>query len=327
MVYICLLHAGRFSEAIQPFASMTIKGLYEDAACIVPGNNEKYCPNDPQKSECYASTCVSGTDFCATEQVATFARQEKRDKKTNELSIKYEPTWHREKRQHTCCHYPETEAVWDSQWARIDLWDEDALGGNDYLGGLDLDLQNKADANFTFVVAEHEEDFSLKGNNITVEVATFWHKPMDFAVSHEWDASPKHWSSLGLSVTASGPPWEVHKEFDGTFGNLRFEEVDEFVFESEADKQALAQDAAMNERYERIEEAKESQKRMKEDWDESVADYRLRTEPTRRTASATLAPAAALLAVGAAALAVVARRRAARPLLGEETARSDAPMM
>jgi len=83
----------------------------------------------------------------------------------------------------------------------------------------------------------------------------------------------------------------------------------------------------MNERYERIEEAKESQKRMKDDWDESVADYRLRTEPTRRTASATLAPAAALLALGAAALAVVARRRAARPLLGEETARSDAPMM
>ena len=32
----------------------------------------------------------------------------------------------------------------------------------------------------------------------------------------------------------------MHKEFDGTFGNLRFEEVDEFVFESEADKQALA---------------------------------------------------------------------------------------
>jgi len=184
------MYAGELSEPMQPFAAMTIKGLYEDAACIVPGNNERYCPvgahdeHGSKTQRCWGGHCVSHTDFCAETQVATFERQEKRDPKTGHLEVKQVPRWEHKHVPHLCCHYPETEAVWDSRWARINLYDEDTFGGNDYLGGVDLDLQNKTGGEFEFTVAEHADDFSLKGNNFTMKVATFWHRPMEFEVQY-----------------------------------------------------------------------------------------------------------------------------------------------
>lgn len=332
MVYICMLYAGQFSEPLQPFASMKIRGLYEDSACIVPGNTETYCPTGSHDEHgnskvqgCWGAHCVSHTNFCASMPVAKFAKKELRDPKTNKPKTTMEPTWEYVKTQHTCCHYPETEDVWENRWARIDLWDEDTFGGNDYLGGLDLDLQQKTDANFTFSVMEHKEDFSLTGNNITVKVATFWHRPANFQVSHEWDADPSHWSSLGLSVTSSDPPWEAHHEFDGRFGNLRVKDAavqDTAAATVKEDAYEMEQDQDMQSRMKRIKEAQEARDRMKAEWegseeDISYDDYDTGIElkadlPAHAASRASWAQPAVWLGLGAAALGFLAYRHHAR---------------
>uniref|UniRef100_X5DAH7 Uncharacterized protein n=2 Tax=Eukaryota TaxID=2759 RepID=X5DAH7_9EUKA len=319
---------------MHPFAAITIKGLYEDAACIIPGNNEQYCPRGPHNEDspvqhCWGGHCASHTSFCSSMRVAHFNRETHRDPINNKLQVKMTPVWETKRAQHTCCHYPETEGVWDSRWARVDLYDEDTLNANDYLAGFDLDLQNKTGGEFEFVVPEHKEDMSIAGNNITMKVATFWHRPMEYQISHEFDRDPRRWSSAGLSVTSSDPPWEVHREFDGRFGNLHAEQIteeDEEVLDKEAHLR-MEQDPDLANKVKAVQEAQEERDRIEAQWEESLVDaYELKSQPAAGASSgaSVFSGITGFLGIAAAVFALIAYRRrstgdgsSGRSLLGD----------
>lgn len=330
MVYICMLEAVGLSQPMHPFAAITIRGLYEEAACIIRGNNEQYCPENgiqetTKLDRCWGGRCTAHTHFCASMRVATFEEHTSRDPNTNALQVKMIPIWERKRAQHSCCHYPETESVWDSRWAHIQLLDEDTLNRNDVLASFDLDLHNKTGGEVEFVLPEQDSDGTHVTNNITIKVATFWHRPMEYEVSHEFDADPLRWSSVGLSVTASDPPWETHREFDGRFGNLHAElitEVEEQVLDKEAHLR-MEQDPELFDQIQSIHEAQEERDRLEKEWEESL---QLRTEAPARAqrSDATFARTATAFGIGAAALAFAAYRRHvrtnghyARSLLGD----------
>jgi hypothetical protein len=318
MVYICMLEAGELSQPMHPFAAITIKGLYEEAACIIRGNNEHYCPDsgleETSKSKsCWGGHCTAHTRFCASMRVATFREQTTRDPSTNALQVEMVPSWERKRAPHSCCHYPETEAVWESRWAHIQLLDEDTLNRNDVLASFDLDLQNKAVGEFEFVLPEQDSDGAQVTNNITIRVATFWHRPMEYEVSHEFDADPRRWSSVGLSVTASDPPWETHREFDGRFGNLHVElitDTEEQVLDKEAHLR-MDPDPELTDKIISIHEADAERERLEKEWEASL---KLRADTNARVerSGSTFARTATIFGIGAAALALVAYRRHVR---------------
>jgi hypothetical protein len=318
MVYICMLEAGRLSQPMHPFAAITIKNLYEESACIIRGNNEEYCPinglQDLVKSDsCWGGRCTAHTHFCASMRVATFQEQTTRDPSTNALQVKMIPTWERKRAQHSCCHFPDTESVWDSRWAHIRLLDEDTMNRNDVLASFDLDLQNKTGGEVEVVLPEESSDGALVTNNITIKVATFWHRPMEYELSHEFDADPLRWSSVGLSVTASDPPWETHREFDGRFGNLHAELI------TEDEEQELEEDAHLEMKVDpeledhilSLQEADKERERMEKEW---AASLELKADPAARDqrSGSTFARTASVLGIGAAALALVAYRQHVR---------------
>ena len=69
MVYICLLHAGKFSTPVQPYASVTLEGEWGTSSCIVRGRDVRHCPRDKAQGrhKCWERECLDETDFCAAE--------------------------------------------------------------------------------------------------------------------------------------------------------------------------------------------------------------------------------------------------------------------
>ncbi|EOD41263.1 hypothetical protein EMIHUDRAFT_420714 [Emiliania huxleyi CCMP1516] len=223
MVYICLLHAGKFSTPVQPYASVTLEGEWGTSSCIVRGRDVRHCPRDKAQGrhKCWERECLDETDFCAAEWRTNWTEATKKSFWGYDLNAtEVQPRWHKEEMAHTCCHFPPALNLlkasrdadgWDAARARVDLWDEDWLNSNDYLGGAWVPIEHTtAREALDLNIEEHKEDHSLSGRNLSLRVLVSWPRPGGFAVSREWNTEPRRWISSGMSATTADPPWEEH---------------------------------------------------------------------------------------------------------------------
>jgi len=171
MVYICLLGAGKFSTPIQPYASIRLEGDYGASSCIVPGRKISNCPTDKQtgRHKCWESECLDETRFCAADWETDWTQTAKTSFWGRHLNAtEMQPNWKKVEYAHTCCHYPPALSLlanqrsgvgdWDARRARIDLWDEDWLNSNDYIGGTWVSIEHdRAGEQQWYSVQEHDE--------------------------------------------------------------------------------------------------------------------------------------------------------------------------
>lgn len=204
--FVCPLYVGNFSVAHQPFAALTVPGVYDSPSCLVPAAwvGCEACPKAYSKGVCGACTHLTMQSRMEFKE-ATFYKASSSFHYKGKGSIL---------KPHTCCEYPDSLLEDGTLSAQVDIYDQNTHLANHYLGGAAVPLTLGDDSHLFGSETSEEYDFSIEEVKPTTKslwsslhTSLFAKKKLvdgELVLDEEDEAGP-HTFQLKVAVLASLP--------------------------------------------------------------------------------------------------------------------------